>query len=132
MQKTPGGWCPIALLSTVGKVLKAIIGERIAKAAEEQQILPKGQMGNRKGRSTALAIQLVTEAVQTAWVQGVTASLLQLDIKGAFDTVNHTRLLDTLRQQGFPPWLVRWTQSYLTAQTACLSFNGELLDPIPI
>ena len=63
MQKTPGGWCPIALLSTVGKVLKAIIGERIAKAAEEQQILPKGQMGNRKGRSTALAIQLVTEAV---------------------------------------------------------------------
>jgi hypothetical protein len=27
---------------------------------------------------------------------------LQLDIKGAFNTVNHTHLLDTLQQQGFP------------------------------
>lgn len=115
VQKTPGGWRPIALLSTVGKVLEAIIGERIAGAAEERQILPEGQMGNRKGRSTALAIRLVTETVRAAWGQGAIASLLQLDIKGAFDTVNHTRLLDTLRQQGFPPWLVRWIRSYLTA-----------------
>jgi hypothetical protein len=28
---------------------------------------------------------------------GVITSLLQLDIKGAFDTINYIRLLDTLR-----------------------------------
>ena len=58
--------------------------------------------------------------------------LLQLDIKGAFDTVNHTRLLDTLRRQGFPMWVVRWTSSYLEARSARLMFDGEVSEPIQI
>jgi len=56
--------------------------------AEKHCLLPKGQMGNRRQRSTELAIRLVTEAVRTAWTSGAIASLLQLDIKGAFDTVS--------------------------------------------
>ncbi len=75
---------------------------QIARVAEEQQLLPEGQMGNRPGRLTELAIRIVTEAVYIAWGHGAAASLLQLDIKGAFDAVNHTRLLDTLREKGFP------------------------------
>jgi hypothetical protein len=69
--------------------------------------VPEGQTGNRKGRSTELAVRLVTEVVRTAWGHGAIVSLLQLDIKGAFDTVNHIRLLDTLQQLGFPIWVVR-------------------------
>jgi retron-type reverse transcriptase len=42
-----------------------------------------------------------------AWRYKVVASLLQLDIKGTFDTVNHTRLLYTLQLQGFPLWIVQ-------------------------
>src|SRR5208337_621402 len=75
--------------------------------------------------------------VYTAWGHGAAASLLQLDIKGAFDAVNHTRLLDTLRGKGFPIWTVRWIRSYLEARTARLRFDGmeaaprELLAGIP-
>ena len=49
---------------------------------------------------------MVVEAARAAWERDAVASLLQLDIKGAYDRVNHTRLLDTLRKQGFPSWLV--------------------------
>ena len=59
-------------------------------------------MGNRKERSTELAIWVVTDAVFTAWANKAVASLLQLDIKGAFDTVNYIRLLDILQEKGFP------------------------------
>lgn len=131
-QQTAGGWRPISLLSAVGKLIEGVIGSRIADAAESQRLLPEGQTGNRKGRSTELAIRLVTEAVRTAWSYGAVASLLQLDIKGAFDTVNHTRLLDTLRKQGFPMWVVRWTNSYLEARSARLMFDGEASEPIQI
>jgi hypothetical protein len=48
-------------------------------------------MGNRANRSTELAVRLVVAQVQEAWRQKATASLLQLDISGAFDTVNHVR-----------------------------------------
>ena len=58
--------------------------------------------------------------------------LLQLDIKGAFDTVNYTRLLDTLYKQGFLMWVVRWTSSYLEAYSVRLMFDGEASEPIQI
>jgi hypothetical protein len=131
-QQTAGGWRPISLLSAVGKLIEGVIGSRITDAAESQGLLPEGQTGNRKGRSTELAIRLVTEAVRTAWSEGAVASLLQLDIKGAFDTVNHTRLLDTLRNQGFPMWVVQWARSYLEGRSARLMFDGEASAPIQI
>ncbi|KIM92727.1 hypothetical protein OIDMADRAFT_139170, partial [Oidiodendron maius Zn] len=51
--------------------------------------------------SIELTIYLVTKVVQIAWSYRAVALLLQLDIKGAFNTVNYTRLLDTLYKQGF-------------------------------
>ena len=48
MTRTPGGWRLISLLSTIGKVIEVIIGDRIAKVAEEYKLLPEGQMGNRR------------------------------------------------------------------------------------
>ena len=129
---TPGAYRPIALLSAIGKIIEKIMSDRIAAAAEKHNLLPQGQMGNRPGRSTELAIRMVTDAVYTAWKHGATTSLLQLDIKGAFDTVNHIRLLDTLRNAGFPMWIVRWVRSYLETRTARLRFDGETTDPFDL
>jgi hypothetical protein len=130
--QTASGWRPIALLSTIGKVIEAIIAERIAEAAENNHLLPQNQMGNRKNRSTELAVRLLTDQIRTAWAHKAVASLLQLDIKGAFDTVCHPRLLDTLQRMGFPTWVVQWTQSYLSDRTATLLFDDEESEPIPI
>ena len=69
---------------------------------------------------------------QEAWKQRATASLLQLDISGAFDTVNHTRLLATLREQGFPRWLVVWVRAWLTNRVAILYFDGQETEDIPV
>ena len=73
-----------------------MISQRIAAVVESQGLLLETQIGNRLERSTDLAIKLVVDATYVVWRHGVVASLLQLDIKGAFDTVNHTRLLHTL------------------------------------
>jgi hypothetical protein len=128
-QQTAGAYRPISLLNTMGKIIEAAISQRIAAAAEEQGLLPELQMGNRPQRSTELAVKAVVDITHTAWSQKAVTSLLQLDIKGAFDTVNHTRLLDTLQQQGFPLWTVRWVKSFLTGRTANLHFDGETAAP---
>lgn len=95
--QTPGGYRPIALLLTIGKVVEAVVARKVTEAAEAYSLLPAEQMGNREHRSTELAVRLVVAQAQEAHRQKATASLLQLDISGAFDTVNHTRLLATLR-----------------------------------
>jgi hypothetical protein len=130
--QTPGGYRPIALLPTVGKVIEALVAKRITSAAEAYGLLPAEQMGNREHRSTELAIRLVVAQVQEAWRQKATASLLQLDISGAFDTVNHTRLLATLRKQGYPQWVVLWVRAWLSNRVTILHFDGQQTEDIPV
>jgi hypothetical protein len=86
---TPGAWRPILLLNTVGKVVEAAFARRITNVAEAKHLLSNGQMGNKRGRSTDLAVRMVIEAVIEARKNGGVASLLQLDIKGAFDAVHY-------------------------------------------
>jgi hypothetical protein len=45
--KTPAGYRPIALLPTIGKVIEAVLAERITYMAESMNLLPEEQMGNR-------------------------------------------------------------------------------------
>jgi endo-1,4-beta-D-glucanase Y len=74
--QTPESYQPIALLSTVGKVIEALAARRITSAAETYGLLPAEQMGNREHPSTELAVRLVVTQVQEAWRQKAAASLL--------------------------------------------------------
>lgn len=93
-----GAWRPIALLNTIGKLIESLMAKRLSQAAKEHKLLLDTQIGARPGRLTKTALELLTAQVKTVWGSGkFIASLLLLDILGAFDTVNSTRLLDTLR-----------------------------------
>jgi hypothetical protein len=86
---TPGAWRPILLLNTVGKIVEAAFARRITNVAKAKHLLPDGQMDNRRGQLTDLAVKMVIEAATKARKNGGIASLLQLDIKKAFDAVHH-------------------------------------------
>jgi hypothetical protein len=64
--------------------------------------------------------------VEQALNQGKTASLLTLDIKGAFDGVLPGRLVYQLRAQGWPDNLVQWVASFVTGRTVQIRLDGEL------
>ena len=60
-------WRPISLLSCQGKIIEAFAAWKITKLAEKEGLLPEGQFGNRKGRSTETAIRFAIAAIRTAW-----------------------------------------------------------------
>ena len=51
-------WRPIALLSTVGKLIETVTAKKIKEVVEQFSLLPKEQMGFRKDRSTESALDL--------------------------------------------------------------------------
>lgn len=129
----PGAWRPIALLSTIGKVIETLIAKRIGKAAEENHLLPDTQMGARAGRSTETALELLTRQVHTIWSsKRHVATLLSIDISGAFDTVNPIRLLDILRKKRLPQWIVRWVQDFITTRNTTLVIQGHETPLFPV
>ena len=96
-----GAWRPIALLNTVGKLIETAMATRLRDLAEKHWLLPNEQMGACKGWSVDTALELLTKQVYTIWESKKhIASLLSLDISGAFDIVYPIRLLDTLWQKG--------------------------------
>jgi hypothetical protein len=67
---TPGAWRPILLLHIIGKVVEAAFARRITNVAEAKHLLSDGQMGNKRGRLTDLAIRMVIKAATEARKSG--------------------------------------------------------------
>lgn len=129
-----GSWRPIALLNTLGKVVETLTARRIREAAETHLLLPKEQMGGRQGRSTETALDLLTRQIREVWKgdKKQVASLLSIDISGAFDTVHHIRLLATLRTKRYPFWIVQWIKSFLTNRKTTLILFDEETDQFSV
>ena len=87
----PKSYRPIALLSTLRKALETMVAKRFSDCAEANNLLPPEQMGARRDRSTETALETIVDSVHTVWNCGRNnvASLLSLDVAGAFDNVSH-------------------------------------------
>ena len=125
-------WRSIALLNTTGKLMEAITATRLSKVAEEARLLPEIQMGFRKGRSTESALFLLTSQVEKVWKEGMVASLLSLDISGAYDRVLPKILQQILERKGIPLWLSSWILSFCTSCSTTLVFDDSESSAIPI
>jgi len=112
----PKAYRPIALWNTIGKIIDAIIARRLSYLVETHQLLPQTHIGGRKARSTEHAIHVITEKIYEAWNKpsGQAASLLLLDVSGAFDNVSHERFLHNLRKRRVDEKTVKWIASFLT------------------
>jgi hypothetical protein len=120
-------------LSTIGKAIETLIAKRIGKAADENHLHPDTQMGARAGRSTEMALELLTRQIHTIWSsKWHVATLLLVDISGAFDIVNPIRLLDILRKKRFPYWIVRWVQAFITTWNTTLVIQGHETPPFQV
>jgi len=76
-----------------------------------------------------MAIRAIVDGVHTAWSRKACASLLQLDITGAFDRVDWNWLFTTLRDLRFERKLIFWLISYIYRRTAQLLFDSGLSAP---
>ncbi|KJZ68284.1 hypothetical protein HIM_12324 [Hirsutella minnesotensis 3608] len=117
-------WRPISLLSTLGKILEAVVAERISYAVETYGLLPANHFGARKRRSAEQALLLLQEQVYKAWRNRKMLSLISFDVKGAYNGVCKDRLLERMKARGMPAELVRWIDAFCSERTASLVVNG--------
>jgi hypothetical protein len=71
-----GAWRPISLLNIVEKIIETAFAQRITDIAEAKHLLPDGQIGNKRNKSTDLAVKMVVEIATKARKSGEIASLL--------------------------------------------------------
>jgi ribonuclease HI len=122
---SPRAYRPIALLSVLGKGLERLLARKMAWIAVSLEILASQQFGALPLRSATDLTTCLTHDVEEALNKGLRASVLTMDVKGAFDGVLPGRLVRRLREQGWPECLVRWIQSFATGRTVRIRLDGS-------
>jgi hypothetical protein len=99
---------------------------------ERHQLLPNTHFGGRPGRSTSDSLHLLEETIRNAWRTKKVASVLFLDIEGAFPNAVTKRLLHNMKKRRLPRQLIDFTERLLTNRKTQLRFDDYTSEWIPI
>ena len=116
---------PISLLSTFSKILEKLMHKRVYDFFENHKLLYSLQFGFRKNNSTLHSLIQITENIKTSIENGKFGCGLFIDLKKAFDTVDHSILLRKLDHYGIRGIALEWFNSYLFNRQQFVSFNGH-------
>jgi Reverse transcriptase (RNA-dependent DNA polymerase) len=135
---------PISIIPIIDKILETHINNQLISHLEENQLLFSHQYGFRKKSSTNNAIFDMITLIQSKLDKGLLSSIIYIDIKKAFDTVDRQLLLIKLKEIGLDEDALNWFQSYLndrkqymqhddinsdTKSTNCGVPQGSILGP---
>ena len=109
-----GNYRPVSLLPLPGKLLEKLVHARISSYMEGNGLLTNHQGGFRKNKSTTSTIVSFTDAVLRAANDANFMLATFVDLKKAFDTVNHAVLMRKLQHLGLGGELLNWCKSYLS------------------
>ena len=73
----------------------------------------------------------ITERIKTSIDSGKFGCGIFIDLRKAFDTVNHDILLTKLEHYGIRDSMLNWFQSYLSGRKQFVSFNGVYINDLP-
>ena len=120
----PSNYRPISLLSVFSKIFEKIMHKRLYNFLEVNDILHPLQFGFRKKHSTQHTLISMTETIKKSIDNGKFECAIFIDLKKAFDTVNHTILLKKLEHYGIRGIPLKWFESYLLNRKQYVSING--------
>ena len=105
---------PISLLSQLSKILERLFNLRLEQFLISNEILSNCQYGFRSCMSTVHATLELIESISTAVDNNKHCAGVFVDLKKAFDTVNHGLLVNKLFFYGIRGTANAWLNNHLT------------------
>ena len=123
---------PVSVLPAVSKILEKLMFVRLLSFLKMYKILYDNQFGFRDGHSPNLALILLIDKISCALERGDFVLGLFLDFSKAFDTVNHSILLQKLEFYGVRGLALNWFQSYLYDRSQYVEYNNVKSSNLPV
>ena len=123
-QCDPDNYRPISLLSVFNRIFERVMYSRLICFIDKHKILSPAQYGFRKNHSTQHAIiDIVDKICKNMESKKFTCGIF-IDLKKAFDTVDHSILLSKLNHYGIRGLIHDWFNSYLSDRSQTTSIGN--------
>lgn len=117
---------PISVIPVVSKVFEKIVYEQLYQYLNDNKLLSSCQSGFRSLHSTLTALLEATNSWSLNIDNGFLNGVVFIDLKKAFDTIDHEIILRKLSYFGADQATIKWFQSYLSDRTQRCNVNGSL------
>ena len=117
-------YSPISLLSVFSKLAEKIMHARLYAFVIENNIIFKSQYGFQKNMSTLHSLIDITEQIRNTIENKKYGCGVFIDLKKAFDTINHDILLKKMEHYGIRGKSLDWFSSYLINRSQFVSIHN--------
>ena len=117
---------PISVLNIISKTFERVVFNQLSNYLKENNLLTDYQYGFRKNRSTRDAVTKLTDHIKESMDKSKVTGALYMDLRKAFDTVNHSCLLHKLPYYGIIDKEVDWIASYLFERSQSVFLEGVI------
>ena len=122
----PNNYRPISLIPVVAKSFEKLVHEQLYSYLNDNDLLAHCRSGFRSLHSTLTALLEATENWSLNIDNGLINAVIFIDLKKAFDTIDHNIIIRKLSNYGVDQTALRWFQSYLSDRSQKCSVNGHL------
>ena len=119
-------------LLVLGKLLEKIVHKRISVFFEANKILLDQQGGFRCGRSTVDSVTNFTNDVLRSINDSKVTAAAFVDLRKAFDTVDHSILIRKIENLGIREGTLGWLRNYLSNRSQTTYVNGNTSDAMGV
>uniref|UniRef100_A0A672ZI91 Reverse transcriptase domain-containing protein n=1 Tax=Sphaeramia orbicularis TaxID=375764 RepID=A0A672ZI91_9TELE len=117
---------PISNLPFLSKVLERVVVKQLCQHLQDNSLFEHFQSGFRAHHSTETALVKVTNDLLLAADDGLVSILVLLDLSAAFDTIDHSILLQRLEWDiGIRGAALCWFKSYLSNRYQFVNVNQQ-------
>ena len=118
---------PVSNLKYFAKVLECAALKQIVEHCENNKLLPKYQSAYREGFSCETMLKKLADSILNNMESTKITAVIALDLSAAFDTVNHSILLQTFQNYyGLNGTVLNWLASYLHKRSCKVIVNGSI------
>ena len=116
---------PISILPSFSKVFERLMYNRLLSFLDKNNVLFRNQFGFRANHSTSMAVIEMVDRISAAIEEKKFSIGIFIDLSKAFDTVNHSILLDKLEHYGIRGIALEWFKSYLSNRKQFVEYNNS-------